>query len=72
MRDIGDMNQIWLVMCGHKGTHETKKKQHNEEDGTHNGSPVPDKTVEDDASLAAPLLHQCRGYFQKWFDFFLR
>jgi hypothetical protein len=65
------MNLIWLVMCCNDGTHETKKKQENEEDGTHNGSPVPYETVEDDPSLAAPLLHQLGGYFQKWFDFFL-
>src|SRR5712691_7125134 len=65
------MNLIWLVMGCNKGTRETKKKQQNEENGTNDCNTVPYEPVEDDTSLAAPLLYQCWGYFQKWFDFFL-
>src|SRR5438132_13874644 len=66
------MDDIGVIMPCDGRTKEAEEEQEDQECGAPDGGPVADKAVEDDASLAAPLLHQLWGQFKKRFNFFLR
>lgn len=59
-------------MAADRRSEKTEGKQQDQEQGTTDSSTIAYKTVKDDASLAAPLLHQFWGFFKKRLDFFRR